>query len=222
MEIITCSSRKGGVGKTTIVTLLAVEAERAGVGKVCLIDTDPMRGLDLWWRARAAEGIGMIDLSGGFDLAVQTAREAGAALLIIDTAPSADPETVGRAVAASTLVVTPVLASAHDLRAVGATVAMTKAMRKPAVFVVNRVKPRTRITADAAVALSQYGTVAPVMVSDRTGYAVAATDGRTAASLSQAVRRLWKRRRCGLTSRRGWPRRQRGKHENANPVPEDH
>jgi chromosome partitioning protein len=48
------------------------------------------------------------------------------------------------------------------------------------VFIVNRTKPRARLTGEAAIALSQHGTVSPAMLADRTVYAAAAIDGRTA------------------------------------------
>ena len=51
------------------------------------------------------------------------------------------------------------------------------------VFTVNRVKPRSRLTLDTAVALSQHGTVAPVQVGDRTDYAAAMIDGLVASEI---------------------------------------
>jgi len=66
------------------------------------------------------------------------------------------------------------------LRAVGSTVEAVRGSRKPLVFIINRVKPRSRLTLDAAVALSQHGTVAPVQVGDRTDYAAAMIDGLVA------------------------------------------
>ena len=50
---------------------------------------------------------------------------------------------------------------------------------KPLVFVVNAATPRAKISFDAAVALSQHGTVAPVMIHQRTDFASSMIDGRT-------------------------------------------
>ncbi|HEX9488713.1 MAG TPA: hypothetical protein VF930_00425, partial [Stellaceae bacterium] len=50
---------------------------------------------------------------------------------------------------------------------------------KPLVFVINAATPRARITSEAVMALSQHGTLAPVIVHHRTGFAAAMIDGRT-------------------------------------------
>ena len=70
--------------------------------------------------------------------------------------------------------------SPHDLRAVGATVDIAESFNKPVVFVVNAATPRARITGEAAVALSQHGMVAPVMIHHRVDFAASMVDGRTA------------------------------------------
>ena len=67
----------------------------------------------------------------------------------------------------------PVQATPDDLRAVGVTVQAAEAAGKPLLCVINRVKPRVRLTADAAVALSQHGAVAPAFIFDRVDYAAA-------------------------------------------------
>ena len=51
------------------------------------------------------------------------------------------------------------------------------------VFVGTQATQRARITAEAAILLSQYGTVAPVMIHSRVDYATSMTDGRTAGEL---------------------------------------
>ena len=77
------------------------------------------------------------------------------------------------------LVVVPTRPSPHDLRAVGATVDLCERAGKPLIFVVNAATPKARITSEAAVALSQHGTVAPVTLHQRTDYAASMIDGRT-------------------------------------------
>ena len=44
-----------GLGKTTLAGHLAVQAELAGAGPVCLIDIDPQGSLADWWNEREAE-----------------------------------------------------------------------------------------------------------------------------------------------------------------------
>ncbi|MBA38179.1 MAG: chromosome partitioning protein ParA, partial [Sphingobium sp.] len=76
-------------------------------------------------------------------------------------------------------IVVPTRPSPHDLRAVGATVDLCERAGKPLIFVVNAATPKARITSEAAIALSQHGTVAPVTLHHRTDFAASMIDGRT-------------------------------------------
>lgn len=175
------ASRKGGAGKTTLSCHLAVEAERAGAGPVALIDTDPMIGLSQWWDARSSETPIMMQAMENAGLAEKLAalEESGIKLVFIDTPPAIN-ESVNVTIAASDLVIIPVQPSPDDLRAVGTTIEMVQRANKPLIFIINRVKPRARLTGEAAVALSQHGVVASEFVWDRTDYAAAKSDGKTA------------------------------------------
>ncbi len=76
MRVIVLASRKGGAGKTTLSSHLAVEAERAGVGRVALADTDPQGGLAAWYNARKAETPIFVDVSKGLPAAIEACRTA--------------------------------------------------------------------------------------------------------------------------------------------------
>lgn len=197
MHVIALASRKGGAGKTTLASHLAVEAEAAGAGPIGLIDTDPQGGLAGWWNARQSETPHWIDPAHGLPSAVMAARAAGYGLLVIDTPPSV-AETIAGVIAVSDLVVIPVRPSPNDLRAVGGTIELAKRARKKMVFVLSQAVQRTRITAEAAIALSQHGTVAPVMIHQRIDFAGSMTGGSTAGELDPScrsaneVRDLWK------------------------------
>lgn len=187
MKVVVLSSRKGGAGKTTLSSHLAVEAERAGAGRVALADTDPQGGLAAWYNARRAETPTFVDVSRGLPAAIEACRSGGIDLLIVDTPPSIT-ETIGAVVAHADLVVVPVRPSPNDLRAVGGTVEIVRKAGKPMVFVCNQVTPRARITGEAAIALSQHGTVAPSMIASRVDFATSMTDGRTAGELDPSSR----------------------------------
>jgi chromosome partitioning protein len=62
---------------------------------------------------------------------------------------------------------------------------MIEAEKKPLMFVLNAVTPRTRISVQAVMALSQHGPVGAIL-HQRTDYAAAMTDGRVAAELDPA------------------------------------
>lgn len=187
MRTVVLASRKGGVGKTTLAAHLAVEAERVGAGRVALADTDPQGGLAGWFNAREAQTPVFVDVSPGLGAAISACRRGGVDLLIVDTPPSVT-ETISEVIGHSDLVVVPVRPSPNDLRAVGGTVALVQRARKPMVFIINQVVPRARLTAEAAIALSQHGTVAPTMVASRVDFAASMTDGRTAQELDPASR----------------------------------
>lgn len=196
MHVIALASRKGGAGKTTLASHLAVEAEVAGAGPVAVIDTDPQGGLAGWWNAREADTPRWIDAIHGLPAAVTAARAAGYGVLLIDTPPSV-AEIISGVIEVSDLVCVPVRPSPNDLRAVGGTIELARRARKRMVFVVNQATQRARITAEAAIALSQHGTVAPVMVHHRVDFASSMTGGSTVGELdpesrsAAEVRALW-------------------------------
>ena len=197
MYTIVAASQKGGSGKTTLSGHLAVEAARAGAGEIALIDTDPQGSLAAWWNARQAPTphfvkAGLPDL----DQALAELDRAGVRIAVIDT-PPAITQSISKVVAHADLVLVPTRPSPHDLRAVGATVDIAERHGKPLIFVVNAATPKAKITGEAAVALSQHGTVAPVTLHHRTDYAASMIDGRTVMEVdptgrsAQEVTALW-------------------------------
>ncbi len=171
--------RKGGSGKTTLAGHIAVEAELSGAGPVALIDTDPQGSLASWWntRASAVPAFAQVSVSDlGRD--IKALRDGGFRLIVIDTPPAATTS-IAEVITHADLVVIPTRPSPHDLRAVGATVDIVEQQRKPLAFIVNAATPRTRITSETAVALSQHGTVAPVTLHHRVDFAASMIDGRT-------------------------------------------
>jgi chromosome partitioning protein len=179
MYVLVLASQKGGSGKTTLSGHLAVEAERAGVGPVALLDTDPQGSLSEWWNVRAAETPYFARVAlGDLGEALTHLRQSGVKLAVIDT-PPAITEAIAHVVSHADLVLIPTRPSPHDLRAVGATVEIAEEHSKPLVFVINAATARARITGEAAVALSQHGTVAPVTIHHRVDFAASMVDGRT-------------------------------------------
>src|SRR3954452_10862671 len=197
MLVIAVASQKGGAGKTTISGHLAVEAEKAGAGPVTLIDTDPQGSLSKWWNERVSP-VPQFARVGAFELrnALAHLASTGTQLAIIDTPPAVS-ESILQVISHADLVIVPTRPSPHDLRAVGETVDMADKFQKPLVFVMNGATPRARITAEAAVALSQHGVVAPVTLHHRVDFAASMVDGRTVGEASpksasaKEVAELW-------------------------------
>ena len=197
MRVLALSSQKGGSGKTTLSGHLAVQAERAGCGPVCLIDIDPQGSLADWWNEREDESPAFAQTTvARLQADLEVLRQQGFKLAVIDT-PPAITMAIQSVIQVAELVVIPTRPSPHDLRAVGATVDICERAGKPLLFVVNGATPKAKITYEAAVALSQHGTVAPVTVHQRTDFAASMIDGRTVMEIdpncksAREVEELW-------------------------------
>ncbi len=179
MRIIAVTSQKGGSGKTTITGHLAVEAARASGDSVAIIDTDPQGSLSDWWNERQAdEPVFAQATLATLDTDLSALKEEGIRLVFIDT-PPAITGAIQSVVSRSDLVIIPTRPSPHDLRAAGKTVELVERAGKPLVFVVNGATARARLTGEAAIALSQHGTVAPTILHNRQDFAASMIDGRT-------------------------------------------
>ena len=197
MHVLVMASQKGGSGKTTLSGHLAVEADKANIGPVALIDTDPQGSLSHWWNAREASSphfakVHLMQLGE----ALEELRKGGIKLAVVDT-PPAITDSISQVVAHADLVVIPTRPSPHDLRSVGATVDIAERHGKPLVFVMNGATARARITGETAVALSQHGTVAPITLHHRVDFAASMVDGRSVGEVmpksqsAKEVRDLW-------------------------------
>lgn len=197
MRVLAFASQKGGSGKTTLSSHIAVQAERAGAGPVVLVDTDPQGSMSDWWNEREAEVPAFARTTTGRLLSdLDDLRARGFKLAVIDT-PPAITMAIQAVIVVADMVVIPTRPSPHDLRAAGATVDLVENADKPLMFVLNAAAPRARITSDAAIALSQHGTVAPITVYNRTIFASSMIDGRTVMEVApdsksaQEIEQLW-------------------------------
>ncbi|HWL46617.1 MAG TPA: ParA family protein [Sphingomonadaceae bacterium] len=179
MRVLALASQKGGSGKTTLSGHLAVQAQQAGAGPVVLIDIDPQGSLADWWNEREAEMPAFAHTTvARLSADLEMLRQQGFRLAVIDT-PPAITMAIQSVIQVAELIVIPTRPSPHDLRAVGATVDLCDRAGKPLLFVVNGATAKARITYEAAIALSQHGTVAPVTIHNRTDFAASMIDGRT-------------------------------------------
>ena len=159
-RVLALLSQKGGSGKTTLATHLAVAF--GGSRRVVLVDTDPQRSAAAWWHARQAARPELVEADAeGVIGTLRGVRAGGAGLVIIDSMPSVKSEIASIARAADYVLI-PCRPSILDLRAVGGTVELVKAARIAAAIVLNAV-PAARgvgeasVTVEARRALAQYG-----------------------------------------------------------------
>jgi chromosome partitioning protein len=191
------ASQKGGSGKTTLSGHLSVQAQRADAGPVVLIDIDPQGSLSEWWNERTDDYPAFAQTTvARLASDLEALREQGFKLAVIDT-PPAITMAIQTVISVAELIVVPTRPSPHDLRAVGATVDLCERAGKPLIFVVNAATPKARITSEAAIALSQHGTVAPITIHHRTDFASSMIDGRTVMDLdpkgrsAAEIEQLW-------------------------------
>jgi chromosome partitioning protein len=183
MKILSLLAQKGGVGKTTLAVHLAVLASQKGQ-RVILVDTDPQKSTADWWEVREAHEPELVAIDAAqLSQVVKAAKKDSVDLVLVDTAPHAQAEA---AVAAklSDLVLIPTRPAILDLRAIGSTVEIAKAVSAKAAIVLNSCPPR-RGTGEAAIVhearkgLADYGLpIAPQAITQRAALSHALIDGR--------------------------------------------
>src|SRR3954468_2227316 len=210
VKIISMVCQKGGAGKTTIATNLAVLAERAGYPTV-LLDLDPQATAAKWGDKRGGNPPDVVAAQAGrLARLLEDAKRQGAGVAIIDTAPSADAAAL-EATKVADLVLVPCQPSDFDLGAVGSTVRVAEQIAgKQSWVVMNAVPPTSKITDEAISALAEAGVqVAPARLVRRLDFVNGLPAGQSAiewnpkSKAAAEVRELWEWvcQQVSLTSR---------------------
>lgn len=179
MKILVLATQKGGAGKTTLASSLAIEAIRDGE-TVHAIDVDGQLSLYKWGQRRGGDGIKVSKPDpADLKIEIERARQAGASLVIIDTPGQFGP-TVTLAIQDADLCLLPVKPSILDVEATKPTVDQIRKLGLPFAFVLNQCSPSSQgRTLDAATALVKMGgALAPSMVATRSDFLDAATAGQ--------------------------------------------
>lgn len=202
MRTIAVIARKGGSGKTTLATHLALAGHLRG-RSVVLADADPQRSSTETLRLRTAPGPRVIETSGPklFALKVASMRE-GADLLVIDT--PAGPETdVCHAIVLADLSIVVVRPSYLDLMMAARTVDILNRLGRPGLIVMNQAPfsrsggepPLVRRALEALKLL--HVPVAPVVLRSRIAFPEAQAAGLSVEELATPtpagaeIDRLW-------------------------------
>lgn len=198
MKTIVYAASKGGVGKTTLCAALAAYAGASGKNKVAIIDLDPQGSLTTWWNSREAESPELIEANAGnLETILKQAEAAGYDYVFVDTPPG-HMKTIEAGIQNADYVLVPCQPSPVDISAIGDTLSAIEDMGKPFAFVMNRMIARTRIGEQAILLLANHGKVAGQPIAQRTAFATAMTDGRSAPEVTggqqaeEEIAALWK------------------------------
>ena len=180
MNVIALVSQKGGSGKTTLATALAVAHERDG-GRAAVADLDPQGSSMAWHHFRDGQPPLVTAVHPPrLERTLRTFESRGVTLALIDTAPHASAGALAAARLAD-LVLVPCRASAPDLAAVGASLEVATLANVRAAVLLNAVPARGTLAAEAAEAVHGTGArVAPLTLGARIAHVHAFTLGRSA------------------------------------------
>ena len=177
LRVIALAATKGGVGKTTIASALAVRAAEESK-RVALIDLDPQESLIAWWERRGKPKNPKLFALDATTEAIELLVREGWDWVFIDTNP-AKLELIEPAIVVADLVLIPTRPSALDIEQAGIPIEMAEMHGKPFAFVLNHAPPGWKITKSSTEFLSERGPVIEVPMTFRQSYMAAMTVGKS-------------------------------------------
>ena len=180
MKTLAIVSRKGGAGKTTLATHLAVAAESHGFA-TALFDLDPQASAAVWSDHRGENFPAVVPAQAPrLPGLLAQARQNEADLVILDTPPEADAIATEAAAHADAILI-PCRPSALDLDAIGGSVRIARSAGKPFFVVVNAAPVQGSEVEEMQTALKTADVaVAPVVLHHRKAFSARMQEGRTA------------------------------------------
>ena len=183
MQTISLLAQKGGTGKTTLALSLAVAAVQAG-RTVAVIDLDPQASAGNWADRRALKEAPAVVSAHvpRLQSVIDTARQNGVDLLLIDT-PGKSEQTALAAAKAADLVLIPCRPQIYDIETLAATKEIIElAGGRPAFVILNAVPPQGRRHEEAKAAIEEMGlAVCPAAFVQRAAFGDAPNAGQSAA-----------------------------------------
>lgn len=180
MKTLAIISQKGGVGKTTLATALAVAAEREG--KIAAVfDLDPQASAAFWKDTRAAETPAVVAIPPArLQHVLKAAADTGCDLAIIDAPPFAK-DIAFEAAQHADFILIPTRPAVLDVMAMTKTLELVAHYGRPSAVVLTFCPIQGREIADTEEAVKQLGaSIAPVRIHNRVAYSRAQQTGLTA------------------------------------------
>ncbi|KAF2990464.1 ParA family protein [Methylocystis sp. MJC1] len=198
MHIIAFVTQKGGAGKSTLASNVAVAGHLAGE-RVFICDLDPLQSLVKWSKARKALDIPVEHIPPGKLAPALAALESrGVTLAVIDT-PGSDLAASEEAIRAADLCLIPARPNTLDIWASEATLGKVRSCGKDYAFLLNQCPPAQQgVRVERGVqALQELGALLAPLVSTRVDYQDAIRLGLGVGELNpdgapaREMRRLW-------------------------------
>lgn len=198
MRIIALVTQKGGSGKSTIASSLAVAAAEAGE-KVIVVDMDPQASLTRWAATRKDKNVGVTSVSPGkLPSALSAMAKAGVTLVVLDT-PGTDSIASASAMKAADLCIIPARPNVFDLWASETTRKQLRAMRKEYAFLLNQCPPaqQSARVEQGVEALEAMGGLLNPLIRSRVDYQEATrlglgvTEFHASGEAAEEIRKLW-------------------------------
>lgn len=206
MKVLAIINAKGGVGKTTTATHLAVTAERLGL-VTAILDLDPQPSSTLWADHReAAQPVVVAAQAARLPVFIKQARQQEADLIILDTPPKAEA-TAAEAAAHADAILIPMQPKPLDLDALPQTIQLARASGKRFFVVLNNAPVQGQEISDTRATLGAAGIeVAPIVLHSRKAFYSHMQQGQTAADFDPEGKAageirelaLWVAERIGL------------------------
>jgi chromosome partitioning protein len=178
MKTLAILSQKGGVGKTTLATCLAVAAEADGK-KVAIFDLDPQATASFWLDVRKSDHPAVVSIQTiRLKAVLNAASEAGTDLAIIDGAAVARDVAFEASLVADYVLI-PTKTAVFDTMSMIHTINIVKQQNKPFSIVLTFVPPSGQETNDAVTAVSELNAnICPVQIGNRKAYFRAQSEGK--------------------------------------------
>jgi chromosome partitioning protein len=177
MKTVAVLARKGGVGKTTLARILAVQSLIEG-RRSAIVDCDPQQSAVLWAKRRpypapAIEALG----SNTIPAAIDSLERKKAELVMLDTPPHSQP-VINLAAESATGCIIVTGTGPEDVEQVGPMIQIVQQLKKPAVIILNRTQPRTSSLGLARAALATFGVpICPTAITQAVVHVYSAAEG---------------------------------------------
>ena len=179
LRVIAFANVKGGVGKSTLCSALAVRAAEDSK-RVALLDLDPQESLSSWWTRRGRTKNPKLHEIDATTEAIELLISEGWEWVFIDTGP-AKIDLIEPAVVVADLVVIPTRPSAFDIEQAGICVELCELHGKPHAFVLNQAERGSKLTKSSIQFLEQEGArvIKPQIITFQPAYMAALTVGKS-------------------------------------------